>query len=66
MAESELTASEACRGSISEAMLKANYSGERTILTRRGRPAAAVVSIADLERLKQSDAAHTKTPKEKK
>jgi prevent-host-death family protein len=47
----ELASTDAARGKLSDALLRARYAGERTIITIRGRPAAAIVSLADLDRL---------------
>src|SRR5437879_583811 len=49
--EAQLTASEA-RTQVSELLRRVEYGGERVIITRNGRPAAAVVSLGDLERLR--------------
>jgi len=41
---------------ISELVNRVAYGGERVILTSRGKPKAALVSIADYERLQQEQA----------
>jgi prevent-host-death family protein len=40
---------------ISELVNRVAYGGERIVLTSRGRPKAALVSIADLDRLADRD-----------
>ena len=52
MAE-QMTTNEA-RANLGEVLSKARFAGERTIITSRGRAAAAVVSIEDLQRLERS------------
>ncbi len=37
---------------ISELMNRVSYGGERIVLTRHGKPIAAIVGIKDLERLR--------------
>lgn len=49
---STLTASDA-REHFSELLEKARHTGERTIITRRGRKLAAVVPVQDLELLEE-------------
>lgn len=39
------------RDVLGEVVDEALYAGKRTIITRRGRPSAAVVSMADYDRL---------------
>jgi len=51
----ELTSKEAARN-FSALVSRAAFGGERIVLTRHGRPIAAVVSVADLEKLTQADA----------
>ena len=41
---------------VSDLVNRVAYGGERIILTSRGKPKAALVSIDDLERLRQSEA----------
>ena len=41
---------------LSELMAEVAYGGDHVIIERRGKPLAALVSIADLERLDQSQA----------
>ncbi|WP_460863737.1 type II toxin-antitoxin system prevent-host-death family antitoxin [Rhodococcus aerolatus] len=45
------------RARIAEVVGRAEHGGRRTVLTRHGRAAAAVVPVADLERLRALDAA---------
>jgi len=47
---SELSSKEAAR-SFSDVVNRARYAGERTVITCRGKRAAVVVPIADLEQL---------------
>ena len=47
-----VTVSEA-RGAFSELINKVAYGGERTVIERRGKTVAAVVSIEDLELLER-------------
>jgi prevent-host-death family protein len=42
---------------VSDLVNRVAYGGERIILTSRGKPKAALVSIDDLERLRQSEGA---------
>ena len=46
----------AARG-LSALVGSVRYGGARIVLTSRGRPAAVVVSVADLERLEASEVA---------
>lgn len=46
----QFTADEA-RDDMREVLNRAEFAGERVVITRHGKPAAAVVSIADLEKL---------------
>lgn len=39
------------RAQLAELVGRVSYGGERVVLTRHGRPAAALVPIADLDRL---------------
>lgn len=39
------------RATLGDAVARVSYTGERTIITRHGKPAAALVSAADLARL---------------
>jgi prevent-host-death family protein len=48
---------EDARRDFTELMGRAGYGGERFVLTRNGKPAAALVSIPDLERLRSLDTA---------
>ena len=52
MAESEVSIGQVKRG-ISALVNRVAYGGERIILTSRGKPKAALVSLEDYERLKQ-------------
>lgn len=40
---------------ISELVNRVAYGGDRVLLTSRGKPKAALISIADYERLKRQD-----------
>jgi prevent-host-death family protein len=40
---------------ISELVNRVAYGGERVILTSRGKPKAALISVEDLEQIKQQD-----------
>lgn len=42
---------------LGDIVLRAGFGNERVILTRKGKPTAAVIGMKDLERLRQSDAA---------
>lgn len=44
------------KGKISELVARVTNRGERIVLTSRGHPKAALVSMDDLERLQSSDA----------
>jgi len=50
----EIPASEV-RERISDVISRVAYGGERVIISRNGNPQVALISIADLERLKQHD-----------
>lgn len=53
------------RSGLSDLISRAKYSGERTILTRHGEPAAALVSMEDLEALRTlEDATDVKRARE--
>jgi len=55
MAQSfEIPASEV-RAQISEVISRVAYGGERVVISRNGKPQVAVISIADLDRLKKLD-----------
>lgn len=41
------------RANLSDALNKVAYSGERIVLERHGKPAAAIVSVEDLELLEE-------------
>ena len=56
IAEQELSASEA-REKIADVIGRVSYGHERVVITRNGKPAAAVVTIEDLERLRALDQA---------
>ncbi len=43
------------RGQISEVISRVAYGGERVVISRNGKPQAAVIPIADLERLEELD-----------
>lgn len=55
MAESEVSIGQVKRD-ISALVNRVAYGGERIILTSRGKPKAALVSLEDYERLKQETA----------
>ena len=44
---------------ISELVNRVAYAGERIVLTSRGKPKAAIVSMDDYERLERTRAEHT-------
>lgn len=44
------------RAELSDLVNRAVYAGERIVLTRHGRPVAAIVSADDLQRLTATDA----------
>ena len=46
---------------ISELVNRVTYGGERVVLTSRGRPKAALVSMADYERMTQRETAEART-----
>jgi prevent-host-death family protein len=48
---------EDARRDLTELMGRAGYGNERIVLTRNGKPAAAIIGLADLERLRALDAA---------
>ncbi len=48
----ELTISHATRGALGEAVARARYTGEPTVILVRGKPAAVVVSLEDLALLR--------------
>lgn len=50
----EIPASEV-RGQISEVISRVAFGGERVVISRNGKAQAAVIPIADLDRLKQLD-----------
>jgi len=43
------------RADFAELVNRVSYGGERIVMTRHGKPLAAIVSAADLERLEQLD-----------
>ena len=49
---SEVIPSNDANARFGELMQRAQHGGERFLVTRHGRPAAAIVPIADLERLR--------------
>jgi prevent-host-death family protein len=57
-----LSSTAAARGALSQAVARARYAGERTVISVRGRPAAAVVSLRDLEQLKALEQAENSEP----
>jgi prevent-host-death family protein len=44
------------RAAFADLVNRVGYGGERIVVTRHGRPLAALVSAADLERLRRLDA----------
>ena len=52
-AEVETVTIEQVRVGLSDVVSRAQYAGERVVVTRRGKPAAAIVSIEDLELLQR-------------
>jgi prevent-host-death family protein len=44
------------RAELADLVSRVGYSGERVLLTRHGRPLAALVSVADLESLERRPA----------
>jgi prevent-host-death family protein len=54
----------AARENFAELINQASYGGRRVILTRRGKPVAALVSLHDLRALEES--ANTDTQKDGK
>lgn len=42
---------EEVRDGMKDALNRAEFQGERLVITRHGKPAAALVSIADLEKI---------------
>ena len=42
---------EEMRTNLSDLAMRAGYGGERLVITRHGKPVAALVSIADLKQL---------------
>jgi prevent-host-death family protein len=44
------------RAEFAELVNRVVYGGERVVVTRHGKPLAALVSAADLERLERADA----------
>ena len=55
MAIEEVPFTEA-RASLADLVGRVAYGGARVVLTRHGKPAAALVPVADLERLEAADA----------
>lgn len=47
---------EQARAKMKELLNAAEFRGERTVITRHGEPSAALVSIADLQRLESTAA----------
>lgn len=43
------------KNALSEYLNRAAYGGERVIVASRGKPKAAVISVADLERLEEME-----------
>jgi prevent-host-death family protein len=53
----ELSSTAASRGALSEALSDVHHGGQRIVVTRRGKPIAGLVPLADLVRLEQPAAA---------
>jgi prevent-host-death family protein len=49
--ESERVTIERARTDLSDLVSRVQYAGQRLVVTRRGKPAAAIVSVEDLELL---------------
>jgi len=60
-AEEDVTAEsfglEGARKTLGDLVIRAGYGNERIVITRKGKPTAALVGIRDLERLRSLDAA---------
>lgn len=54
----------AARENFAELINQASYGGCRVVLTRRGKPIAALVSISDLNMLKNQPVVNTEKPAE--
>ena len=54
MAQSEVTMTE-LRGNLGKLVNRAAFARERIVLVSHGEPVAAIVGLADLERLRESD-----------
>ena len=54
-ADQEIPVTQA-RAAFADLVNRVGYGGERIVVTRHGRPLAALVSAADLERLRRLDA----------
>lgn len=54
--EVEVGAEDARKG-LTELMGRAGFGDERIVLTRNGKPTAAIIGMADLDRLRALDAA---------
>src|SRR5262245_32152534 len=59
----EIPASEV-RERISDVISRVAYGGERVVISRNGKPQVALISIADLERLKQDEGRSERIRKE--
>jgi prevent-host-death family protein len=55
-----LVTTEKARATFAELLGRARFAGARTVVTSRGRPVAAVVSLADLQRLERLEAARAR------
>jgi prevent-host-death family protein len=51
--ESESVTIERARVELSDVVSRVQFAGERVVVTRRGKPAAAIVPLADLELLQR-------------
>lgn len=54
---SEEIASDVARDCLGDLINRTLYGSERFVLTRHGKPAAAIVSVADLKKIEAADAA---------
>ncbi|MGH2460811.1 MAG: type II toxin-antitoxin system Phd/YefM family antitoxin [Chloroflexota bacterium] len=53
MSAGETVTIERARVELSDVVSRVQYAGERVIVTRRGKPAAAIVPLEDLEMLRR-------------
>jgi len=52
------------RATLGELIGRARFAGERIVITSRGRPACAVISVEDLKQLEDAKGAPAIAPKE--